>query len=133
MKRCVRAVAHAAVLATATGGCGLASVHAAEPRATLAATLIVQADDPRLARARLERRYLGHPEGPARQGLDVALDEGRFELQAGRAAGMATIAAGWGYCGPVEPLTWQADHLLAGPLEILVLLQNVLPTQAIAA
>ncbi|MGF6528237.1 type 1 periplasmic-binding domain-containing protein [Variovorax sp. PvP013] len=86
MKRCVRAVAHATVLATATGGCGPASVHAAEPRATLAATLIVQADDPRLARARLERRYLGHPEGPARQGLDVALDEGRFELQAGRAA-----------------------------------------------
>jgi len=55
------------------------------------------------------------------------------DIQAGKAAAMPTIAAGWGYCGPVEPLTWQADHLLAGPLEILVLLQNVLSTQAIAA
>jgi len=55
------------------------------------------------------------------------------DIQAGKAAAMPTIAAGWGYCGPVEPLAWQADHLLAGPLEILVLLQNVLSTQAIAA
>jgi phosphoglycolate phosphatase len=55
------------------------------------------------------------------------------DIQAGKAAAMPTIAAGWGYCGPVEPLSWQADHLLADPLEILVLLQNVLSAQAIAA
>jgi phosphoglycolate phosphatase len=55
------------------------------------------------------------------------------DIQAGRAAGMATIAAGWGYCGPVEPQAWQADYLLLQPLEILALLQTVLSNSALAA
>lgn len=54
--------------------------------ATLKATLIVPADDPRLERTRLERAYLGHTGGPATDGLQVALDEGRFELDAAGAA-----------------------------------------------
>jgi hypothetical protein len=37
--------------------------------ATLKATLLVRADDPRLERSRLERAYLGHPGGPAVEGL----------------------------------------------------------------
>ena len=53
------------------------------PAATLRATLIVPADDARLARTRIERGYLGHPGGPARDGVQVALDEARFELDAG--------------------------------------------------
>jgi ABC transporter substrate binding protein (PQQ-dependent alcohol dehydrogenase system) len=52
--------------------------------ATLKATLIVAADDPRLERTRTERAYLGHPGGPAEQGLKVALDEAQFELDAGK-------------------------------------------------
>jgi phosphoglycolate phosphatase len=55
------------------------------------------------------------------------------DIQAGRAAGMATIAAGWGYCGAVEPQAWQADYLLLQPLEILALLQKSLSNSALAA
>lgn len=50
--------------------------------ATLKATLIAVQDDPRLERTRAERAYLGHPTGPAADGLQVAMDEGRFELDA---------------------------------------------------
>lgn len=31
------------------------------------------------------------------------------DIQAGKAAGMSTIAAGWGYCGQSAPLTWEAN------------------------
>ena len=54
--------------------------------ATLKATLIAQTDDPRLERTRTERVYLGHPGGLAEQGLKVALDEAKFELDAGKTA-----------------------------------------------
>jgi ABC transporter substrate binding protein (PQQ-dependent alcohol dehydrogenase system) len=54
------------------------AVHAA----ALKATLLVPADDPRLERARLERAYLGHPGGPASDGLEVAIADGQFELDA---------------------------------------------------
>lgn len=53
--------------------------------ATLKATLIEPADDARLERNRLERAYLGHPGGPAGDGLDLAIEEGQFELQAAQA------------------------------------------------
>jgi phosphoglycolate phosphatase len=46
------------------------------------------------------------------------------DIQAGKAAGMATVAAGWGYCGAIEPQSWQADFLLTDPLELLPLLQQ---------
>jgi ABC transporter substrate binding protein (PQQ-dependent alcohol dehydrogenase system) len=50
--------------------------------ATLKATLITPADDPRMERSRLERAYLGHPGGPLIDGLQVAIEESRFELDA---------------------------------------------------
>jgi len=50
--------------------------------AVLKATLISPQDDARLERARAERAYLGHPTGPAANGLAVALGEGQFELEA---------------------------------------------------
>jgi ABC transporter substrate binding protein (PQQ-dependent alcohol dehydrogenase system) len=53
--------------------------------ATLKATLIAPADDARLERSRTERAYFGHPGGPAEQGLRVALDEAKFELEASKA------------------------------------------------
>ncbi len=43
------------------------------------------------------------------------------DIQAGRAAGSATIAAGWGYC--TDSLSWGADYLVDTPLEILKLLK----------
>lgn len=46
------------------------------------------------------------------------------DIQAGRAAGMQTIAAAWGYCGHVEPESWEADALLHSPLQLLDLLKS---------
>lgn len=54
--------------------------------ATLKATLISPENDPRLDRTRVERAYLGHLGGPAADGVQVALDEGGFELEAAGAA-----------------------------------------------
>jgi len=63
--------------------------------AVLKATLITPQDDPRFERSRLERAYLGHPGGPAGDGLQVALEEGRFELDAaGSSVTLASAAAG---------------------------------------
>ena len=45
------------------------------------------------------------------------------DIQAGRAAGMRTIAAAWGYCGHVEPATWGADAMAATPLDVLSLIR----------
>jgi N-acetyl-D-muramate 6-phosphate phosphatase len=44
------------------------------------------------------------------------------DIQAGRAAGMATVAAAWGYCGHAEPTTWEADALALTPLDVLKLI-----------
>ena len=54
--------------------------------ATHKATLLLRADDARLARDRVERAYLGHPGGPASDAIDVALKEAQFELEAARTA-----------------------------------------------
>lgn len=40
------------------------------------------------------------------------------DIQAGRAAGMSTLAAGWGYCGAEEPLSWEADGIASAPDDI---------------
>jgi 2-phosphoglycolate phosphatase len=49
------------------------------------------------------------------------------DIQAGQAAGMPTIACGWGYCGQHEPRAWNADHLLDTPQALLALLRRTLP------
>ena len=68
---------------------------AAACAAVLKATLITLGDDPRLERARLERAYLGHPGGPLTEGLEVALDEARFELDAaGAEVALSSAQAG---------------------------------------
>ena len=53
---------------------------------TLKAALISPQDDPRLERARLERATLGHPGGPAADGVQLALADAGFELEAAGAA-----------------------------------------------
>lgn len=40
------------------------------------------------------------------------------DIQAGRAAGMKTVAAGWGYCGDVLPAAWDADVLIESPRQL---------------
>lgn len=45
------------------------------------------------------------------------------DVQAGRAAGMGTVAAGWGYLGAGEPISaWGADHVIETPGQLLNLL-----------
>jgi 2-phosphoglycolate phosphatase len=46
------------------------------------------------------------------------------DIEAGHAAGMITVAAGWGYCGKSAPVTWGADKLANTPLDILQWLFN---------
>jgi phosphoglycolate phosphatase len=52
------------------------------------------------------------------------------DIEAGRAAGMRTVACAWGYCGSIEPSTWGADFLCATPLELLGLLRSMARTPA---
>jgi len=45
------------------------------------------------------------------------------DMQAGRAAGMGTVAAAWGYLGVGEPIeAWGADNVIQTPPELLNLL-----------
>jgi 2-phosphoglycolate phosphatase len=45
------------------------------------------------------------------------------DVQAGRAAGMATVAAAWGYLGEGDHIdAWGADHVVATPDQLLKLL-----------
>jgi 2-phosphoglycolate phosphatase len=45
------------------------------------------------------------------------------DVQAGQAAGMATVAAAWGYLGVGEPVAaWGADHVIETPNQLLNLL-----------
>ncbi|HEY6511786.1 MAG TPA: branched-chain amino acid ABC transporter substrate-binding protein, partial [Burkholderiaceae bacterium] len=56
----------------------MATAHAA----AFKAMLIERADDPRFERSRLERAYLGHAGGPAADGVQLALQDALFELDA---------------------------------------------------
>jgi len=74
---------------------GLLLALGAAQAATFKATLLVRDDDPRLERSRTERPALGHPGGPAAQGLDVALKEAKLELDAeGAAITLETVKVG---------------------------------------
>ncbi|HOB94271.1 MAG TPA: ABC transporter substrate-binding protein [Aquabacterium sp.] len=74
---------------------GLLLALGATQAATFKATLLVRDDDPRLERSRTERPALGHPGGPAAQGLDVALKEAKLELDAeGAAITLETVKVG---------------------------------------
>lgn len=69
-------------------------------------------------------------EAAARLGLDPRdcwyVGDDLRDIEAGHAAGMATIAAGWGYCGTEKPLAWQADVVLNTPQQLLSLLRQTL-------
>jgi 2-phosphoglycolate phosphatase len=47
------------------------------------------------------------------------------DIQAGRAAGMVTIAAAWGYCGSDGPTQWNAHAIAQEPLELLQLISHI--------
>jgi phosphoglycolate phosphatase len=47
------------------------------------------------------------------------------DIEAGRAAGMITVACNWGYCGSIAPATWGADYLLDTPQQLLQMLREL--------
>jgi phosphoglycolate phosphatase len=53
----------------------------------------------------------------------VYVGDDHRDVQAGRAAGMITVAAAYGYCGAESPPSgWGADHVVDGPLDLHPLL-----------
>jgi phosphoglycolate phosphatase len=52
----------------------------------------------------------------------VYVGDDERDILAGHAAGMRTVAAGWGYCGRSAPTGWQADMVLDAPRDLLTLL-----------
>jgi len=67
--------------------------------ASWAVTVLEEQNAPELEKSRLDRAYLGHPGGPAADGLSQALEDARFELDAARtqvswkAQGVASLEA----------------------------------------
>jgi phosphoglycolate phosphatase len=60
-------------------------------------------------------RRLGHAPADC-----VYVGDDLRDVQAGHAAGMATVAAAWGYLGAGESVeAWGADHLIFSPAELL--------------
>ena len=47
------------------------------------------------------------------------------DIEAGRTAGMITVACNWGYCGSIDPATWGADYLLDTPHQLLQTLREL--------
>ena len=56
----------------------------------------------------------------------VYVGDDRRDVDAGRAAGMATVVAAWGYLGAGDPPeAWGADAIVAGPEELHALFSGV--------
>jgi len=55
------------------------------------------------------------------------------DIEAGRAAGMVTVACNWGYCGSIDPATWGADYLLDTPRQLLQMLRELAAAAETAA
>ncbi|WP_296943325.1 HAD family hydrolase [uncultured Massilia sp.] len=68
-------------------------------------------------------------EGARRLGIDPQhcwyVGDDLRDIEAGRAAGMVTVACNWGYCGAVDPATWGADYLLDTPRHLLGTLNDL--------
>ncbi|WP_085315582.1 phosphoglycolate phosphatase [Derxia lacustris] len=47
------------------------------------------------------------------------------DIVAGRAAGMATIAAAYGYCSETDPAEWKPDAIIRAPGELIAALANL--------
>ncbi|RYF07589.1 MAG: HAD family hydrolase [Comamonadaceae bacterium] len=49
----------------------------------------------------------------------VYVGDDERDILAGKAAGMRTVAANWGYLAGKDPATWQADIVIKSPLDLL--------------
>jgi 2-phosphoglycolate phosphatase len=76
-------------------------------------------------------------EAASRLGLAPAqcwyVGDDQRDVEAGRAAGMVTVACAWGYCGAVEPSAWGADYLLDTPNDLLETLQAIVAAGTLTA
>lgn len=58
----------------------------------------------------------------------IYVGDAERDVQAGRAAGMRTVAARYGYLAdPGAAACWQADHIVDSPLELASLLRSLAP------
>jgi N-acetyl-D-muramate 6-phosphate phosphatase len=68
-------------------------------------------------------------EGARRLGLDPGdcwyVGDDLRDIEAGRAAGMVTVACNWGYCGSIDPASWGADYQLDTPQHLLAVLREL--------
>ena len=55
----------------------------------------------------------------------IYIGDDQRDILAGRAVGMTTIAAAYGYCNPAEAANWGADHLVNSVAEFHALLQGL--------
>ena len=55
------------------------------------------------------------------------------DIEAGRAAGMVTVACAWGYCGATEPAAWGADYVLDTPADLLAVVLRIASEARVAA
>ena len=55
------------------------------------------------------------------------------DIEAGRAAGMVTVACNWGYCGSIDPATWGAHYQLDTPRHLLDMLRELAGAAVTAA
>jgi ABC transporter substrate binding protein (PQQ-dependent alcohol dehydrogenase system) len=75
------AVAVMAMIAVVIATRAHAQAQAVKSVPVFSAVLIVAQDDDRLTRQRVERAYLGHPTGPAADGMHAALRDAKLELE----------------------------------------------------
>lgn len=54
----------------------------------------------------------------------IYIGDDERDVVAGKAAGMATVAAAYGYCSLADPLTWQADAIASEAPELWPIIQR---------
>ncbi len=63
----------------------------------------------------------------------IYVGDDRRDVDAGRAAGMRTVAAGWGYLGQGEPVgAWGADTIIDSPADLLAWIDGDLKAAGLA-
>jgi len=55
----------------------------------------------------------------------VYVGDDERDIVAGRAAGMATIAAAYGYCSEIDPALWAPDLIINSPMELITALTRL--------
>jgi ABC transporter substrate binding protein (PQQ-dependent alcohol dehydrogenase system) len=98
--------------------------------AALKVTLLLPQDDARLERNRVERGYLGHPGGPVSGGVEMALKDARFELEAA-GVGLALQTVEVADAAAVKAAVSQAEK--AGAVALLTDLDPALTLAAVDA